>query len=491
MVFRDLEVFDVLPRFGDVQEGSLDDFAFDSRGYGVATPWKTSTRIRRTAKFPFVLSGRNAIGEFRRFFQRHEMRLRPFWLPAYTSDFPLVADAEAGAPEILCAGHQFSTRYTAGTQHGFIAFITSDEQPQCYGVVSVVPSGSNDLLTLSRALDSDLVAEETICCPLLLVRAAEDALSLEYCSGHVAMADVGFVEVPAEYPDPAEDSSGMETVHKGSHPVFLYRVNTGTDALHYADFGCDLSAAGLTWRAADIQHGPMQSATDLLGDGVEVTIRTDDPDHPLRKALSESNLACLTLDLYDTDLTSLEELDLEAPAHTGRVVSVEFEKEGEIRLRVSSLFRLGEREIPTLRIQRTCNWRTYDGIGCHANAADFTTSGVVSGLSGDPAPYVEAAEFGLKALGDPNWFALGKVTIGDEQRTCTGQAGNRLYLNLGFLRAQIGDSVSALAGDDKRVTTCQNKFGQLINHSGIPYLPNSNPQLDAMEQPAATGGKKG
>jgi hypothetical protein len=144
-------------------------------------------------------------------------------------------------------------------------------------------------------------------------------------------------------------------------------------------------------------------------------------------------------------------------------------------------------------MQRTCNWRTYDGIGCKANPADFTTTGTITALSSGSPPYVEAAEFGAKATAqnDPNWFALGKVTVGDETRTCTGQNGTRLYLNFGFVRAKVGDAISALAGDDKRVTTCDKKFGQLINHSGMPYIPNNSPQLDSMEQPSATGGKKG
>ena len=151
---------------------------------------------------------------------------------------------------------------------------------------------------------------------------------------------------------------------------------------------------------------------------------------------------------------------------------------------------MNERELPTMRMQRTCNWRTFQQ-GCGAVEADFTTAGVMTGVSADPA-YIEAPAFGSKAtaMADPNWFALGKVTVGTEKRLCTGQAGNRLYLNLPFKSAVVGNAVSAVAGDDKRVGTCNTKFGQLANHLAAPYIPNENPSIAPLKTPARTGGKK-
>src|SRR3989442_15219555 len=70
--------------------------------------------------------------------------------------------------------------------------------------------------------------------------------------------------------------------------------------------------------------------------------------------------------------------------------------------------------------------------------------------------------------------SAGKVTVGIEVRMCVGQNGNRLYLHAPFKNAQIGNNASALAGDDKRIGTCQRKFNNVANFPGFPYMPKTN-----------------
>ena len=70
--------------------------------------------------------------------------------------------------------------------------------------------------------------------------------------------------------------------------------------------------------------------------------------------------------------------------------------------------------------------------------------------------------------------SAGKVTVGIEVRMCVGQNGNRLYLHAPFKNAQIGNNASALAGDDKRIGTCQRKFNNVANFLGFSYMPNTN-----------------
>lgn len=493
MTFRDLEVFDIRPHFDSVQQGGLDDFAFHSRGYGVATPWRSSGAVRRTITLPLLLQGLDTIGALRRFADRHSGRMRPFWLPAFINDFGLLEDAAAAATELTVEGHEFATKHALGAQWCFIALLTRAGKLECYGVTAVASdlSGDNDVLTLDRGLDSDLVAADTICSPLVLARFANDDLEYEYASGDVITGELQFIEVAVEYPAATAGASAATSAHLGSRPVFLYRITDGVTTLYLADYGVDITAASQTWQASDIEHASLHSTSDMLGDAVDVTLRTDDADHPLRAYLNEYNLANFTLEVFETDIDDLAALDLSAPAHLGRLEAVDFGREGEIRLEVSSLFRLSEREIPTIRMQRTCNWRTFEG-GCGAVEADFTTAGTITAINADPA-YVEAAEFGAKATAesDANWFALGKVTVGAEIRICTGQDGDRLYLNYPFLSAAVSDSISAVAGDDKRIGTCEAKFGQLAAHLAAPYMPNSNPQLDPLKQPVDTGGKKG
>lgn len=501
MTFRDIEVLDLRPHFDSPSAGQLDDLTFAAGGFGLATPWRASGALRRTLTLPLLLRGLHAVAEWRRFIDRHRGRQKPFWMPAWINEFPILNETLTASDEqIEVEGTEFHTRWQLGLQHRYIFLATRSGTLQLYGVVGVelIDAGANTRLDLSRGLDTDLNPEELICGPLLLARFQEDEFQWEYLSGNVISTEMKVIECPAEYPGiddegtllPTEAASALDSAHMGTRPVFLYRITDGVTTLLLADYGVDVSAAGLTWEAANIEHGTLRASSDMLGDSVEVTIRTDDPDHPLRVYLNEFNCPNFSVEIFAADMDALASVDLNAPEHIGRIEQVDFATEGQIRMQVSSLFRLNERKIPTMRMQRTCNWRTFEG-GCGAIEEDFQTTGTISGISADP-PYVEASAFGDKATaeGDPNWFALGKVTVGNERRLCTGQDGNRLYLNFPFVHAEVSDSITAVAGDDKRIGTCKIKFDQLVNHSGAPYIPNANPQIEPLKQPATTGGKK-
>ena len=126
------------------------------------------------------------------------------------------------------------------------------------------------------------------------------------------------------------------------------------------------------------------------------------------------------------------------------------------------------------------------------HAEDFSTSGAITAIDSSATPYIEAAEFGAKATltGEPNWFALGRVTVGNETRLCVGANGNRLWLNAPFRSASIGNQATAFAGCDKRAETCVSKFDNLDNFLGFPYIPNRHPQFEALQAPKPKGGKK-
>jgi len=488
ITYRDLSIFDLRPHYDGVAAGQMDDLELSGAGFGLATPWRASGAVRRTVKLPLVVQGFETIAYLRKFWDVHRSRQVPFWLPSWVNDFGLVADASSGAASITVEGHMMSTKHALGAQYRFIALLTRAGKLECYGVTAATPAGANDTLVLSRVLESDLEAATTICCPLLLVRPIEDLLEFDYLSGNVIKAVIETVECPREYPAAAESSSGTTTAHFGTRPVFLYRISDGSTTLTLADYGVDVEAAAITWQAADVTGDDITSSLDMLGDTLRVTLKTDDSAHPLLDYLDPLQCRNYTVEVWMADLDDLAAVNLATPDHVGRVEEVSFGEQGSITLEVSSLFRFGEQRIPKVQMQRLANESVYK----YATEATFTTAGTISGLSSDPA-YVEAAVFGTKATaeGDPNWFALGKVVAGTEIRMCTGQSGNRLYLNYPLRRAVVGGGISAVAGDDKRVNTWAAKFGQLTKFLGFPYIPARNPQFQALETPKQGGGKKG
>lgn len=488
MTYLSQYVLDTRPNFEAISHGEVNDFVFDSVGHGLSTPWKATGKLKRKLRLPFIFETAEEVSDFRVFVQDRDGRRLGFWLPVYVNDYRLTADASAGASTITIEDCGLADRFAEGNQFKHLALITRSKL-ECYGISGVSASGGVETITLESTLDTALTASETICCPLLWVRFSEDEIEYFFENESVSKANVTFAELPGEVLAP--DGSG--TVLSGSRPVWLYKLVKGGTTYRWANYGNDFNDANTeTWESADITHEAIRHGVDFVSDGVRVTIKTDDSAHPLRSYLSRLHHETATLSIYlsDADTNAVTE---SAPIHSGRVEDVSFGADGQIILDVSSLFRIGEHKAPRIQVIRTCNHRTFDA-GCGLVEATFTTAGTISAINTSP-PWVEASAFGTKATAesDDYWFALGKVTVGNEVRMCVGVDTsnlNRLYLNAPFQEAAVSDSISAVAGDNKRIATCRDKFNNLENFLGFPYVPANNPQFKALEAPKPSGGKK-
>lgn len=471
-------LLDIRPTFDQVKIGQLDDFTFDATGQARATPWKITSGPRRTISYDFLFPTRAAMGAFRRFAGARSGRLDGFWLPVYLRDYELTQDQAAG--DLTLTVKKLGLGSALGSFAQFKALVLANwEAIEPYEIDSVMTSGENEVITLTSGLVAGLDRSTKICGGLVYARFSDDALSYAFRDLGVSRLQVDFEELPAE----------IDTADVGSAPVYLYTLSRAGQVWRYVNWGVDLVIAGNTWTAADINHAGLKYNIEFTDEGPSLTIGTNDANHPLRALLDRYLLQQTTLTIYESDAVTLA-----APSgavYTGRIDDVTFEKRGRIRASPTSLLWMAEQQGPRLALQRVCAHQTYDGY-CGLNAADFTTSGTISAVSSSPAS-VDASAFGTKASAesDPNWFALGLVTSGNEKRFCVGQSGNTLYLNAPFKFAQVGDAISALAGDDKRIATCQGKFNNVDQFFGMPYAPNKNPQFEALQTPKNTGGKKG
>lgn len=478
MIYLGVPVLDKYPDFDkSVDHGTLDDFVYDSASGGKSVPWKATTRPRRTLALTFMLDGLREIKEMRSFFAQRDGRRGAFWLPTRLTDYALVDDGLAGDTVIVIKTIDVAAKIALSASFAYLAIITPDKQ-EFYHIEGSSISGQLETVTLDRGLDSNLMAGATVCCGLMMARLADDELQFNYECSDLAYLQLKFVELPVE--------TGISAI-LGTRPIKLYKIVRGAITWRYTDWPVDLTIGSDTWLSADIEHGDIVSDIDFASDPVSLDVVTDDNAHPIRKMLSTRLIITSQVMIYECDASTLTP-DFTAPIYKGRIGNVEFGAKGAIKVSMSSILRIGESKGPAVQVQRFCNHTTYDEF-CTLNAADFTTSGTVSVIG---EYYIEATAFGAKATaeGDANWFALGKVFLGSEIRLCVGQAGNRLYLNADFDSATVGDAISALAGDDRSIVICDGKFGNVDNFLGFPYIPNSNPQYQALMLPQSSGGKK-
>ena len=111
--------------------------------------------------------------------------------------------------------------------------------------------------------------------------------------------------------------------------------------------------------------------------------------------------------------------------------------------------------------------------GCTLSSAVYSANGSVTGV-------VSATQFGDSACTQPDgWFDDGVLTWtsgaltgikAEIERWDAASKHFMLWLPLPFVPA-IGDSYSAVAGCDKRFSTCKNKFANAVNFGGFPHMP--------------------
>lgn len=120
------------------------------------------------------------------------------------------------------------------------------------------------------------------------------------------------------------------------------------------------------------------------------------------------------------------------------------------------------------QFQAQCNHMLF-GPGCGLSAIDYKVQGQVEALDGN---VVTAAEFATEADG---YFRAGYLVRDLDYRMIVAHTGDAVTLLLPFESLSVGALVDAYAGCDRSRTVCRDKFDNLLNYGGFPFIPNKNP----------------
>lgn len=128
---------------------------------------------------------------------------------------------------------------------------------------------------------------------------------------------------------------------------------------------------------------------------------------------------------------------------------------------------------------RVCHFRLGD-TDCGVNLASFTISGVVEGcLDGEAKRVIKASTLG--SFSD-NYFAQGEIVFtsgpndglrGDVKSSVGATLEIELQLPMPF-RIEPGDTFDIIAGCNGLKRTCKDKFSNLPQFGGDPYIPGAD-----------------
>jgi uncharacterized phage protein (TIGR02218 family) len=105
---------------------------------------------------------------------------------------------------------------------------------------------------------------------------------------------------------------------------------------------------------------------------------------------------------------------------------------------------------------------------CGLNADAWDVTGTVTAVDGKAVTLS-----GISAYGS-GYFIGGMLKFGDELRMITAHSGNVITL-VDSVADMVGATVTLWPGCSRTVAACKNKFSNLINYGGLPYLPAKNP----------------
>lgn len=275
--------------------------------------------------------------------------------------------------------------------------------------------------------------------------------------------------------------SDLESSVHGGRPVELFRFVHGSQVWTYSS-GPEIEHGGETYAAIPIGRDDMQQTKELHKSPLEVLI-------PRTSELSLLYLAGNPEHVITVTVFRLHVGASDAPIvyWKGRIVSCDWPDPATASLKCESVFTSLKRPGLRARYQRMCRHALYSEQ-CGVDKAAYAVAGTVSAINAARTVVTipEADAY------DDGYFLGGFLALADgTMRTISAHVGSSLTLAspapilAGYVGATGygksygnfygGSDLVIYPGCGRNRETCQNKFGNILNFGGWPWIPSRNP----------------
>lgn len=258
--------------------------------------------------------------------------------------------------------------------------------------------------------------------------------------------------------------SELESAAEGGMPVELYEFRQGSTFWRYTTSPIPVTKAGQAFSSEAIQRDAVKQTDDMSKGGIKLVF-------------NKSNLLARTFLLRPPDnVTTLtiwrghfnDTVEDFVAYWKGRVVKASA-GDFTISLDCESVFTSLKRPGLRARYERGCRHGLYD-TGCTLSMASFELTAIVQGVDSTALVVGDADYY-------PDGYFTGGIITSSEgiHRLIVEHVGTSLRLSVPFSSLVGGTQVSIYPGCDKLKGTCINKFNNLDNFGGFPYIPSVNP----------------
>lgn len=256
----------------------------------------------------------------------------------------------------------------------------------------------------------------------------------------------------------------------GKRPIWLYEFTRLGQTVRFARSRSDIAAMGQTWQSRVLRHTRFMRTGVIEQRAVTELVfpQSDDWAQRYRRggAYFDNSLTVWHGFLNDPDAEFVVKF-------RGRVVGSRSALTQIVLLAENSMTEQRRRARPAV-MQRLCRHALYHD-GCGLNIANFEISANLSALAGRVATVAEAA-------GQPDgYYAGGVLTYNGVRQSISRHSGSALTLagsipDLGADLAAAGGaglSVAIAPGCTLTRATCHDRFDNLANFGGFPWIVGS------------------
>lgn len=236
---------------------------------------------------------------------------------------------------------------------------------------------------------------------------------------------------------------------------------------YLTSYATDVPYGGVVYTATTMSRGNLQVAQDLTGREFVVYLPISHPvvQHFASSGIPDRELVITKLRLQATSAVAIQEatgfgtgLSVDGRTALIRVPSV---SDDAMKLK-----------LPVVGGQRLCNHRLGDRLCSRipgSDGPDLEALKVPTSIVSVSGTTIVVASVGGNA---DHWARFGNFlhNATGERREVLSQVGTTLTINVPFVDAAAGHAVSVYPGCDHLVLTCRNKFVNVANFGGHPYM---------------------
>lgn len=247
----------------------------------------------------------------------------------------------------------------------------------------------------------------------------------------------------------------------GGKPVELFRFSYGITRYLFTSGDVDVSYLNETYVAVPITRSKINASTEISKNELTLTVPRDNAVAALYLSAPPDDVVSVTVYAFhrgDSEFVVLWQ---------GRITGVTF-VDSEVNITCESLFTSLRRPGLRAMYQIPCRHELY-GASCGVNSESYRVNTTITSING------RTITVAATALAN-DWATGGLLTnSAGAKRWILKQTGGVLTLDTAVRGATVGSAVSFTAGCPHSFAACQNKFNNMLNYGGFPYIPNKNP----------------